>query len=337
MQAFARLVGPGAVGGVAQIERPLFVGCFTFAAFFVGQREIEMNIGVGRHGACGAAQMVYSFVELAEFFQSAAQVVPRDAAEGVNLHGGEEAVARVAQLAQLVVGDAEIDVRLDPVGREVHDALIIFDRLRKSFGARFAIERGLEEIFGSGADHGAQLRGLGGQVKRKSPLTQKRIEGAFGAGRDDVNFAAEIYEAKFLDGQGRGAKLRFHQGNGTANTFGGDAILGDSLDGAQGDEVAKTVESFAPAGFGTHQSQTFPVAKTIRLETQDAPNFVTRISLRQSARPPLALVVLRKIMHLVSTLAYGTRLWITSGGKCRAEVESQNRMSNSPLMNADKH
>ena len=322
MQAFARLVGPGAAGGVTQIERPLFVGCFTFTAFFVGQREIEMNIGVGRHGACGAAQMVYSFVELAEFFQSAAQVVPRDAAEGVNLHGGEEAVARVAELAHLVVGDAEVDVRLDPVGREVHDALIIFYRLRKSFGARFAIERGLEEIFGSGADHGAQLRGLRGQVKRKSPLTQKRIEGALGAGWNDVNFAAEFDEAKFLDGQGRGAKLRFHHGDGAANTFRGDAILGDALDRAQGDKVAETVESLAPAGFGTYQAQTFPVAKTVWLKSQDAPNFVTRISLRQSARPPLAVVMLRKIMHLVSTLAYGTGLWITSRTRWHARWRS---------------
>jgi hypothetical protein len=285
LEALAGLVGPGAVGRIAQVKRPLFVGGFAFTAFFVGEREIEMDVGVGGHGAGGAAEMVNGFVELAEFFQGAAQVVTGDAVERVNLHGGEEAVARVAELAHLVVSDAEIDVRFDPIGREVHDALIIFDCLRESFGARFAIERGLKEIFGGGADHGVQLRGLRGEVKRESPLAQKRIEGAFRAGGHDVNFATEFDEAKFLDGQGSGAKLRFHQGDGAANTFGGNVILGDALDGAEGYEVAETVKSFAPAGFGAYQAETLPVAKTVRLKTQDAPNFISRISLRQSGRP----------------------------------------------------
>jgi hypothetical protein len=284
LEALAGLVGPGAVGRIAQVKRPLFVGGFAFTAFFVGEREIEMDVGVGGHGAGGAAEMVNGFVELAEFFQGAAQVVTGDAVERVNLHGGEEAVARVAELAHLVVSDAEIDVRFDPIGREVHDALIIFDCLRESFGARFAIERGLKEIFGSGAEHGVQFGGLRGEVKRESPLAQKRIEGAFRAGGHDVNFATEFDEAKFLDGQGSGAKLRFHQGDGAANTFGGNVILGDALDGAEGYEVAETVKSFAPAGFGAYQAETLPVAKTVRLKTQDAPNFISRISLRQSGR-----------------------------------------------------
>jgi len=289
LQALAGLVGPGAVGRIAQVERPLFVGGFAFAALFVGEREIEMDVRVGGHGACGAAEMVNGFVELAELFQSAAQVVARDAVERVNLHGGEEAIARVGELAELVIRHSQIDVRFDPARRKVHDALIIFDRLRESFGARFAVERGLKKIFRSGTDHGVQFRGLRGEVKRKSPLAQERIEGAFRAGGNDVNFAAEFDQAKFLDGQGRSAKLRFHQGDGAANTFGGDVILGDALDGAQGDQVAETVKSFAPAGFGAYQAQPLPVAKTVRLKTQDAPNFISRISLRQSARPPLAL------------------------------------------------
>jgi len=36
LEALAGLVGPRAVGGVAEIERPLFVGSFAFTAFFVG-------------------------------------------------------------------------------------------------------------------------------------------------------------------------------------------------------------------------------------------------------------------------------------------------------------
>ncbi len=202
LEALAGLVGPGAVGGVAHIERPLFVGGFAFTALFVGEREIEMDVGVCGHGAGGAAEVVNGFVKLAEFFESAAQVVTRDPVERIDLHGGEEAVARVGELANLVVGDAEIDVRFDPARGEIHDALIIFDRLWESFGARFAIERGLKEIFGSGAGHGVQFRGLRSEVKWESPLAQKRIEGALGAGRNDVNFATEFDETKFLDRQG---------------------------------------------------------------------------------------------------------------------------------------
>ena len=271
-----------------------------------------MDVCVGGHGAGGAAQMVNGFVKLAEFFERAAQVVTRDAVKRINLHGGDEAVARVSQLAELVIRDAEIDVRFDPVRREVHHALIIFDRLRETLGTSFAIERGLKKIFGRGADHGVQFRGLRGEVKRESPLAQKGIVGAFGAGRNDMDFATEFDEAKFLDGQGSGAELRFHHSDGAANTFGGDAILGDALDGAQSYEVAEAVEPLAPAGFGAYEPQTFPIAKTVWLYIQDAPNFISRISLRQSARPPLAVVLPRMIMHLVSTLAYGTWLWITS-------------------------
>jgi len=316
LQALAGLIGPGAVRGVAQVERPLFVGGFAFAAFFVGEREIEMDVGVGRHGAGGAAQMVHGLVEFAEFFQSASQVVARDAVERINVDGGEETIAGVGKLAQLVVSDAEIDVSLDPVRREIHDALIIFDRFRQGFGASLTIERGLEEILGSRADHGAQFRRLRGKVKRESPLAQKRIEGTFRAGGNDVNFAAELDEAKFLDRHGRGAKLRFHERDGAANAIGGNVILRNALDRAQGHQVAEAVESFAPAGFGPHQAQAFPVAKTVRLKTQDAPDFCTRITLRQSALPPLALsCLLEEIMHLVSTLGYGTGLWITSRGR----------------------
>jgi hypothetical protein len=156
---------------------------------------------------------------------------------------------------------------------------------------------------------------LRGQIKWESPLAQKGIEREFRAGGDDVNFAAEFDQAQFLDGQGSSAKLFFHQGDGATDTIGGDAILSDALNGAQGYEVAETVKSLAPAGFGAYQVEAFPIAKTVWLNIQDAPNFISRISLRQSARPPLAVVVLRMIMHLVSTLAYGTWLWITSGGR----------------------
>jgi len=289
-----------------------------------------MDVRVGGHGAGGAAQMVHGFVEFAELFESTAEVVARDAVERIDLHGDEKAIARVGELAQLVVSDAQIDVRLDPIRCEVHNALVIFDRLGQGFGASFAIERGLEEILGSGPDHGAQFRRVRGEVKRESPLAQKRIEGTLRAGGNDVDFAAEFDEAEFLDRHGSGAKLRFHESDGASDAFGGDAILDDALDGADGHEVAEAVESFAPACFGTHQAQAFPITKTARLKTQDAPNFISRISLRQSARPPARPVMPRMIMHLVSTLAYGTGLWITRAG-------SRRRKSKTLQMNADEY
>jgi len=127
-----------------------------------------------------------------------------------------------------------------------------------------------------------------------------------------VHLSTELDEAQLLNRHGRGAKLFFNKRDGAANTFSRNVILGDALDGAQGHQVAEAVESFAPAGFGTHQAQAFPIAKTVRLKAQDAPDFSSRKTLRQSARPPARPVVLRMIMHLVSTLAYGTGLGITS-------------------------
>ncbi len=38
LQTLAGLVGPRAIGSVAEIERPVFVGGFAFAALFVGER-----------------------------------------------------------------------------------------------------------------------------------------------------------------------------------------------------------------------------------------------------------------------------------------------------------
>lgn len=95
MQAFARLIGPGAARSVAQIQRPLFVSCAAFAALFVREREIEMDVRVRGHRARGPAKMINGFVEFAEFLQRAAQVISRDAVQRINLHGGEERIARV--------------------------------------------------------------------------------------------------------------------------------------------------------------------------------------------------------------------------------------------------
>ena len=188
-----------------------------------------MDVGVGGHGAGGAAEMFDGFIEFAEFFESAAEVVARDAVERIDLHGVEKTIAGVGELAQLVIGDAEIDVRFDPGGSEFDDALIILDRLRQSFGTRFAIERGAEKVFGSGAGHGVKLGWLRRHVERESPLFEKWIEGKFGSRRDHVNFAAQIDQAELVQRNGCGAELFFDESHSAFYFAGGDVIFGEAL------------------------------------------------------------------------------------------------------------
>ena len=226
-----------------------------------------MNIGVRGHGACGAFKMFDGSIEVAEFFERAAEVVARNAAERIDLYGGEEGIARVGKVAELIVGDAEIDVRLDPSGRELDDTQIIFDGLRKSLSAIFAIERGLEKLFGRGASHGVELGRLDGNIEREGPLLEEWIKRTLGAGRDDVNFAAKFDEAQLLHRARRGGELSFDQFDSAANAAGGDVILSDALKSAEGDKVAKAVKPFAPAGFRLDEAQALPVAETARLKS----------------------------------------------------------------------
>ena len=148
-----------------------------------------MHVRVSGHGACGLAKMLDGFIELAQFLESAAEVVARNPIEWINLYGGEEGVARVGELAELVIGDAKIDVRFDPVGREVHHALVILDRLRKRLMLCFAIERGAKKILGCRPGHGVKFGRLRGSIERESPLLQERIERQLRARGNDVNLA----------------------------------------------------------------------------------------------------------------------------------------------------
>ena len=232
----------------------MFAGGQAFAAFFVGQREIEMHVGVRGHGAGGAAEMLDGFIELAEFFQGAAQVVTRNAVERVDLHGAEEGVARVGEVAELVIGDAEIDVRFDPVGGEFDDTLIILDGLRQSFGAGFAIERGAEKILGRGPGQRVKFGRLRRHIERESPLFQERIKRKLGTRRHHVNFAAEVDQAKLVQRHGGGAELFFDQGHGASYFAGWDVILSQTLQGAKRDEIDEAVKTLAPAGFGADEA-----------------------------------------------------------------------------------
>ena len=148
-------------------------------------------------------------IELAQLLESAAQVVARDAVQRINLHRGEESVTCVGKLPQLIVSDAEIDVRFDPVRREFHHALVIFDGFRQRLAARFAIQRRLEKILGRGPGHRVQFRGLRRHIKRESPLPQERIERSFRSRWHHVYIAAQFHQTQFLHGPSAFAKLFF--------------------------------------------------------------------------------------------------------------------------------
>ena len=220
-----------------------------------------MDVGVSGHGAGGAAQMVDGFVKLAQLLERAAEVVARDAVQGVERDRGLKRSACIGKLAHLIVGHSEIDVGFDPVGRELHNALVILDCLRKHFLARLAIQSVFEKLFGRGAGHGMQFRFTSGDIKRENPLLAEGIERAFGAGRNHQNFAALLDEVKFLQREGIAAELLLDQGDGAAQLSRGNAVFGEPLDGPESDEVAKAVEALAPAGLRTNQPQPLPITK----------------------------------------------------------------------------
>lgn len=86
-EARASLVGPGAVGSVAKIKGPLLAGEAALAALFMRESEIEVDVGVSGHGAGGATEMFDGGVEIALLFEDAAEIVARDAVQGIELDG----------------------------------------------------------------------------------------------------------------------------------------------------------------------------------------------------------------------------------------------------------
>ena len=123
----ARLFGPGAVRRVAQIQHPLLAGELAFAALLVREREIEMDVGVRRHRSRRAPQMVDGLVDLALLFEDTAQVVARDPVQWIELHGREKLGARASGIAHLIERHAKVDVRVDPIRREIEYAAVVVD------------------------------------------------------------------------------------------------------------------------------------------------------------------------------------------------------------------
>lgn len=218
----------------------------------------------------------------------------------------------------MVEGDAKIDVRFDPIGREQQNLTVTINRLRQHTGALFAVERGFEDLFGSAPGQLMRLGGGIGNAEWEGPLAADGIEGTRGAGRNDEDFAAMIENAEFLKrkrgngrlsgGCGSFGEFQLDESDGAANAAGRNSIFGEALDGAESDEVAEGIEMLAPARAGRHQTQAFPVSQAARIHPNDAAGFFPRKALRQASGPRVKKI-LRTIMHLMSMGARGMFVW----------------------------
>ena len=284
----ASLFGPRAGWSVAQVGDPFHAREATLAALFVGERQIEVDVGVRRHGSRGATQVTDRFVDLALLFENAAEVVARDSAQWIELDGGGKFGARLIDPTHLIEGNAQINVRVDPLGCEFQSLAVAFDGLRQQIRFHFAIERFAEEFLGAWAGERMNLRGRPGEFERKRPLLFQRIERAIGAGRDHENVAPLLDKSQFLQRDARARELLFDQADCPPDAPRGHPIFGQALKRAQRNEVAEAVESLAPPSPGTDQPEPFPVAKTVRLNPQNAAYFLPRISFRQAPVLPCA-------------------------------------------------
>jgi len=84
------------------------------------------------------------------------------------------------------------------------------------------------------------------------------------------------------------------------NAASGNLTFCQALDGAKCDQIAEAVEPFTPASARANELQPFPVAKTARLNSQNAPCFSARVALSQARRSPASEELCRTIMHPLS-------------------------------------
>jgi hypothetical protein len=286
LKSSASLISPRTGRSIAEIKKPLFSGESALPALFIRQGQVEMHVRMRRHRTRRAAQMFDGFVDVAEFFERAAQIVARNPIQWIELYCCAKCGTRVRDLTGLVVSDTKVDVSLDPIRRQVHNALVDLNRLGNCFSTRLAIQRHFEKLFGSSPDHRTQFRRHFRWLERKYPLPPDGIEGHWSARRDDEDFAAALPDAMLLQRAGLSAELLLGERNCKTNAARRNFTFGKVFDGAECDEIAETVEPFAPTSARSNEPQPFPVAKTARLDSQDAPCFSARVALSQAGVSP---------------------------------------------------
>jgi len=247
LQLCASLISPGTGRSIAKVEQPLLSRRSAFAALFMGQRQVEMDVGMCRHRSRCAAQMFHGFVHFACFFEGAAKIVAGDSVQRIEFHCGAKCITGVRDLPGLVVSDAQVDVRFDPIGRQVDDALVDLNRFGNCVGARFVFQRHFEKLFGGSTRHGAQFRRHFRWFKRKRPLPPDRIERHRRTRRYDQHFTAVLLNAMLLERTGRRSELLLGKRNGETNATSRNSTFGEPFDRAESDKIAEAVEPFTPA------------------------------------------------------------------------------------------
>ena len=101
-------------------------------------------------------------------------------------------------------------------------------------------------------------------------------------------------------GRGVRAELLLGERNCETNAASRNFTFSEALDRAERDQIAEAVEPFAPASARANELQPFPVAKTARLNSQNAPCFSARVALSQARRSPASEELCRMIMHPLS-------------------------------------
>src|ERR1700728_2161926 len=243
--------------------------------------------------------MIDGLVDFSLFLEYASQVVTRNSVQRIKLHGGEKLGARFIGTAHLIKRHTQIDVRIDPLGREIEHLPVFFDRLRQKLWSSLAFQCALEQLLGRRPRHRMEFDRPRRQVEREHPLLLQRTKRARGARWNHHQVAALFKKAQFVERKLGAAELLPDQIDRTANAASRDSIIRQPLQRPQGDEIAKVIESLPPTGLGTHQLEPFPIAKTARVHSQNAPNLSSGISLHQ-AEDSSVQPIPRKIMHPLS-------------------------------------
>jgi len=250
-----------------------------------------MYVRVRGQRARGLNELLDGRIKVPLFFENAAEVITRNSVRWIELNGGLKRSASFVRLSHLVEDYAKVDVRFDPLWRELDRVAVTLHRLGQQFDARFACERHIKPLLGSLARHRMQFRGWLGHAEGENPLLANWVEGfSIRARRDNKHLAALVENLKLLQRQCRPGELLLDKADGAAQTARGDFLLRDALDGAKGDEVAKAVKAFAPAGLRCDQPQPLPIAKAANVESQNAFHFPPRISLWQLGYPRFNLM-----------------------------------------------
>src|ERR1700719_283494 len=95
LKSRASLISPRTGRSIVEIKEPLLSGESTLPALFIRQRQVEMHVRMRRHRTRRAAQMFDGFVDLAEFFERAAQIVTRNPTQRIEFHRGAKCCTRV--------------------------------------------------------------------------------------------------------------------------------------------------------------------------------------------------------------------------------------------------